>query len=48
LSCPRKRASSNPGLYDLTSIRGLLDRPVKPGDDEINDRAYIAPNAQLR
>jgi hypothetical protein len=39
LSCPRRRASSNPCPFLVgcrsASIRGqeLLDRPVKPGDD---------------
>jgi hypothetical protein len=33
LSCPRRRASSKTDLRDRAP-QGLLDRPVKPGDDE--------------
>src|SRR4029079_18747208 len=34
LSCPRKRASSSQGpLKSISS--GVVDRPVKPGDDKV-------------
>ena len=47
MSCPRRRASGNALVFATATGRGLLDRPVKPGDDKRRDPLYTEPTPRI-